>query len=106
MLKEGGIHRADCYLTNVFNLRPRPTNDIENLCQPERAGGFPPIKPGKYLRPEYFPEVSRVLSELRSLKPNIAILLGNTATWAVLHNTGISKIRGTVAYASAIPGLK
>ena len=32
MLKEAGIVRADCFLTNCFNLRPRPSNKIENLC--------------------------------------------------------------------------
>lgn len=106
MLYEGGIHRADCFLTNVFNLRPKPTNDIENLCGKERAGGFPALKAGKYLRPEYFPQVHRVVQELRDLKPNIAILLGNTAAWAFLHNTGISKIRGTVTASTVIPTLK
>lgn len=106
MLSEGGIHRADCYLTNVFNLRPKPTNDVENLCGKEKAGGFPALRAGKYLLPKYFPEVHRVLSEIRDLKPNIAILLGNTAAWAFLHNSGISKIRGTVTQSTAIPGLK
>ena len=31
MLGEAGIHRADCFLTNVFNLRPE-RNDIESIC--------------------------------------------------------------------------
>jgi uracil-DNA glycosylase len=106
MLEEGGIHRADCFLTNVFNLRPRPTNDIENLCSKEKAGGFPPLKAGKYLLPKYFPEVSRLLTELRDTKPNVAILLGNTAAWAVLHNSGIRKIRGTITNSPVLPGLK
>lgn len=106
MLNEAGIHRADCFLTNVFNLRPRPTNDIENLCSPTKSGGFLPLRPGKYLQEQYFPEVHRVLSELRNLKPNIAILFGNTASWAFLHNTGIKKIRGTIVESTAVRGLK
>jgi hypothetical protein len=106
MLSEAGIHRADCFLTNVFNLRPRPTNDIENLCSSEKAGGYPPLRTGKYLRPEYFPEVHRLLKELRDIKPNVTILLGNTAAWALLHNTGIRKIRGTIVGSTVIPGLK
>lgn len=96
MLAEAGIHRADCFMTNVFNLRPKPTNDIENLCSKDRAGNFSPIKTGHYLRSEYHGEVARLLQELQSLRPNITILLGNTATWAVLSTSGISKIRGTV----------
>lgn len=106
MLKEGGIHRADCYLTNVFNLRPRPTNDIDNLCSTEKQGDLPALKAGKYLRTEYYPELQRLYTELRNLKPNVAVLLGNTAAWALLRNSGISKIRGTVTASIAIPGLK
>lgn len=106
MLKEAGIHRADVHLTNVFNLRPKPSNDIENLCSPERVGGYSSLKSGKYLKAEYFPEVERVRRELRELKPNITILAGNTAAWAILGNSGISKIRGAVLQSQIIPGLK
>lgn len=96
MLDEAGIHRADCFLTNVFNLRPRPTNDITNLCQKEKAGPYPPLAPGHYLRPEFYGELDRLHTELDAARPNITILLGNTACWALLSTTGISKIRGTV----------
>ena len=106
MLGEAGIHRADCFLTNVFNLRPRPTNDIENLCSKERQGNFPPLKAGRYLRAEFNSEVQRLIRELTDLRPNITIALGNTAAWALLGNTGISKIRGTVTDSTAIRGLK
>jgi uracil-DNA glycosylase len=103
MLKEAGIDRTTCYLTNVFNLRPKPNNDISNLCQPERAGAFPALSRGKYLRPEFFPEVTRVLEEISQLHPNIVILAGNTACWAFLGTTGISKIRGTVTLSTVLP---
>ena len=109
MLNEAGIHRADCYLTNVFNLRPKPTNDIENLCGPERRGGFPPLRsigPNKYVREEFFPEVIRLHRELANLRPNIAVLLGNTACWAILGTTNISKIRGVPCYSTVLPKLK
>jgi hypothetical protein len=43
---------------------------------------------------------------LYDLKPNIAVLLGNTAVWALLGSTGISKLRGSVCYSSIIPTLK
>lgn len=99
MLSEAGIHRADCYLTNCFNLRPRPTNDIENLCQKERTDRSP-LKAGKYLRPEYEPELVRLYKEIRDVKPNLVLLLGGTATWAFTGNSGIGKVRGTVAQAT------
>ena len=107
MLKEAGIERSSCYLTNVFNLRPQPTNDISNLCQSERSGAFPSLARGKYLRPEFFPEVNRVINEIRNLRPNLVILAGNTPCWAFLGvSGGISRIRGTVTLSNVLNGQK
>jgi DNA polymerase len=106
MLEAAGIHRADCHLTNVFNLRPRPSNDIQNLCQKEKIPGTRPLKPGWYVRPEYLPEVDRLHRELRTLKPNLAVLLGGTASWALLGSSAISGIRGTVCASDIVLGLK
>ncbi len=100
MLGEAGIHRADCFLTNVFNVRPRPNNDIENLCTSKGEDcikEMPPLKAGKYVRAEFRSELTRLTRELTELDPNIVIALGGTAAWALLHSTGISKIRGTVS---------
>jgi uracil-DNA glycosylase family 4 len=30
MLSQVGLVRKDCHITNVFNLRPKPSNDIKN----------------------------------------------------------------------------
>lgn len=97
MLSEAGIHRADCFLTNVFNLRPK-ANDLETLCggKSDALPGMPAIKNGKYIHRQYAGELSRLLNELSGVRPNVTIALGNTASWALLHNTGITKIRGTV----------
>ncbi len=108
MLGEAGIHRADCFLTNVFNVRPRPNNDIENLCTDKDKGytGRGPIKAGKYPRLEYLNEIERLERELRDLRPNLIVGLGNTAAWFLLGNSGISKIRGTVTaspYGKVLP---
>lgn len=107
MLAEAGIHRADCFLTNVFNVKPE-NNDVENLCT-DKANGiteYGPLKGGKYPRREYLPELSRLNDELRRVKANITLALGNTACWFLLRNSGISKIRGTVTaspYGKVIP---
>lgn len=110
MLAEAGIHRADCFISNVFNLRPRPTNDISNLCvaksDPLAIRDLPALTTGKHLRNEYRGELGRLRSELSEVRPNVTIALGNTAAWALLSNTGISRIRGTVTTGSFIPGLK
>jgi uracil-DNA glycosylase len=98
MLEEAGISRADCFLTNVFNLQPPGGNDVENLCG-DKDRAIPnrgPLKPGKYVRAEYAPELVRLEEELRGIRPNLIIGLGNTASWAIIRTTGISKIRGTI----------
>lgn len=108
MLKEAGIVRAECFLTNCFNLRPRPTNKIENLCASKKEihHGLPPLSSGKYIRDEYLGEIERLYAELRQVQPNVAVCLGGTATWALLRDGRISKMRGAVAASPVIPGLK
>jgi DNA polymerase len=109
LLDDAGIRRADCFTTNVFNLRPRPTNDVKNLCtsKKECGHGLSSLSQGKYLRSEYLPELARLRAELLSVKPNIAVALGGTAAWALLGQSGITKIRGTAAlsYAGAPAGI-
>lgn len=109
MLSEAGIHRADCFLTNVFNVKPEPTNDIENLCTDKSNGLVQrgPLKAGKFCRPELAVELDRLDRELREVKPNIILALGNTAVWYCLGaGHSISKIRGTVTgskYGKLVP---
>lgn len=118
ILEDAGIERKDCFLTNVFNLRPGDAakvvasnpNDLSLLCgsktEPDVAKGLGPLIPGKYLKSQYLPEVDRLLAELTEVRPNAAILLGNTACWALLERQAISKIRGTACLSSRLPWLK
>src|SRR5688500_5986031 len=91
MLDETGIRRADCFLTNVFNIRPE-RNDIENICvpksDPSAIKDMPPLKSGKYIPERLRGELLRLYRELSDVRPNVTIALGNTATWALLYNTG------------------
>ena len=96
MLAEAGIRRAECFLTNVFNLRPK-WNKIEALCgaKSNAIPGYPAIGSGKYIRSEFEPELLRLGDEILECNPNIIIALGNTAMWAMFGKTAISKFRGT-----------
>lgn len=101
MLLESGIDRKACFLTNTFNVRPEG-NKIEALCASKaEVGGstysWPPLRQGKYIRPQLLPHVSRLLAELAVVRPNVVVALGNTAIWAVLRATGIGSLRGAVA---------
>lgn len=97
LLSRVGIPRHDCLVTNVFNLRPRPSNDIGNLCGLRADGipGMPYLQRGKYVRAEYAPELTRLYKELDHAKPNVIIALGATAAWALLRTSGIKALRGT-----------
>ena len=117
--KHAGIERKRCYHGNVFSHRP-PDNKLAPWCvsQAEAKGlseGTHPwypwlmtgLAPGQYVRPERLgAELERVKAEIESVKPNIVVTLGNTAAWAMLRQTRVTKIRGTVCESVLIPGLK
>ena len=99
LLSQAGIRRSECFTTNVFNLRPRPSNDVKNLCggRAEGIAGLPPLTQGKYVLQKYLPEIERLYEEIRREQPNVIIALGATAGWALLHSSGIKAIRGATA---------
>lgn len=108
MLSEAGVSRADCFLTNVFNLRPRG-NDITELCggKANAIPGYPPLAKSKYVQAKYLPELERLADELVSINPNLILALGNTPLWSMLGRTGISKLRGTTALSThTVSGFK
>lgn len=96
MLRQVGIEREDCFLTNVFNLRPQPNNDVANLCGPKSLAipGRPPLAKGKYVLAKYGPELERLEREIQVARPNVVIAFGATAAWALCGTTGIRDIRG------------
>jgi len=113
MLEEAEIDRASCYLTNVFNLQPQPTNDIKNLGVAKGESTNPMPAMGKfgnrefYVADRYFSELERLWKELDEIRPNVVLALGNTAMWALTGNYGIRSMRGTVMEATyGVPGLK
>ena len=95
LLRGAGIVRDDCYVTNVFNLRP-VDNDILTLFGPKKAGapGLPPLRNSKYLLPEYVPELDRLRGELIDNKIGVIVPLGATALWAITGYANIGIRRG------------
>lgn len=100
LLNEAGIVRGKCFLTNALAFRPKG-NQLDPLCVPKKTAGdsypLPPFRQGKYLHPQFLPEIDRLQQELAIVRPNIVIALGNTALWALLGRSGISSVRGSVA---------
>jgi uracil-DNA glycosylase len=109
LLADAGILRSDCFITNCFNLRPE-RNDLSTLCVRKSEGGYvpklPPLLRGLYLKNEYAGELVRLFEELNAIQPNVVVLLGNTAVWAILRAGAISKIRGTCSISPYLPGIK
>lgn len=115
-LSLNGIDRSECFLTNVFNFRP-PGNDIKALCgeysgtrfvgyrQPQAIPGFPKHSDG-WVHARYAPELARLDAEIKAVRPNLIIALGGTATWFLLHDSRISKLRGSTVmsrYGKVLP---
>jgi uracil-DNA glycosylase len=98
LLKDAGIERGQCYVTNVFNLRPAG-NDIASLCGPQSEGipGREAIQPGKYIRSQYAGELERLADEVAGVEPNLIVALGGTAAWATFGRGAIGKSRGAIA---------
>lgn len=88
--REHGIH-----LTNVLNFQP-PGNRVEDCCGP-KWGKRPAIKSGKYLRPEFTPELERLEQEICRERPNLIIGLGATALWFACGTSAITRRRGSIA---------
>jgi uracil-DNA glycosylase len=105
LLAQSGIEFRQCYATTVFNLQPKPTNDIVNLCGPKIEGipGMPALVKGKHVNAQYTPELRRLYEEINAVNPNLIIALGATAAWALLGTSGIKTIRGAPIGATA-PG--
>ena len=104
-----GISWEHTYKGNIVEFRP-PGNDFSFFCGKKADVGkdypYGPISSGKYLRPEWFPELERLHDELVQVRPNVVVALGAEALWAVTGQSGITKWRGTVAESSLVPGLK
>jgi len=87
-------------ITNVFEEHP-PDNDLGYFFDTTSKDGFmPPLVmakfPGKYVQPRHRHHIETLNTKLKELNPTLTILLGNCPCWAILKQTKISVIRGTI----------
>jgi uracil-DNA glycosylase len=103
-----GINRSDCLVTNVFNIRPKPSNDIANLCgkKSDVKHNLGPLSSGKYVLDRYLGELSRLSDEINAFRPGLIIALGGTAAWACHGDGRISQVRGTATSATRLGNIK
>ena len=110
MLTDAGISRKDLLLTTTLAIRPT-ANNMDSLCASKKDVGFnyalAPLRQGKYLLPEYLPELARLEAELTAYPRNLVIALGATACWALLGRGAVGTLHGVVAHSVGLaPGLK
>jgi len=106
ILSQNGIDIKECYLTNVFNFRP-PGGTIKSLTgtKPQAIPGLPKHGDG-WIRAEFAEELTRLKTEIRTVRPNLILALGGTASWFLLNDGRISKIRGSTVrspYGKVLP---
>lgn len=86
LMRQAGIARTDCYITNV--IKEKPIN-IKHFIDQSGRGGTKVS--------EAFKEYEReLLQELKESKARIIVPLGNVSLWAVCKLRGITKLRGSI----------
>lgn len=126
-LRQVGLSRWDCLVTNVFSrrlpadsvdtislnrrdafaaLKEWEAHDPEAPAQPRvhpfRDHCRTPVASGCYIPPEIaLDELSRLRAELDRASPNVVVALGGTAVWALLGLAGhgtVSRVRGALTH--------
>lgn len=119
MLREADLDDQRIKYINVFQDHP-PNNDLKKFCLSKKQAekqyaetlptlretepdypwpdryNFGAVSSGAYVHPERLLELPRVEREIRQTDPNVIVPVGNTACWAILGQTGITKLRGTI----------
>ena len=96
MLKEAGLKREDCYVTNVLKYRPS-LNKVEGWVHNKKAigkkEGFIEFG-GKWCHSLVVEGVQELATEI-DWKPEVVIGMGNLALWAYTNEWGIGNWRGS-----------
>lgn len=97
-LWKGPMADHEITMANVFDARPMDNDIAHFFCSPRDGGDItlPPMGRGKFVLPQLRFHVENLWEKIRAAAPNIIVALGNTACWAVLGETKISALRGTV----------
>lgn len=90
----------DFEITNVFEIHPE-NNDLGHIFSPQKNSFMPglkyhPKRPISYVMPQFHDHLHILWERIKETRPNLCLLLGNTAMWAVLKQPEVTKIRGTI----------
>lgn len=96
MLHAAGIQREELYITNVVKTLP-PSNDAAKKEFFFRGGNPTQV---------FMEGILEIVEELKEVKPNVVVPLGNYALWAMTQESRISKWRGSIMESTLVPGQK
>jgi DNA polymerase I-like protein with 3'-5' exonuclease and polymerase domains/uracil-DNA glycosylase len=97
MLRDAGIMRNTCFVTNVIRTRP-PGNDIGNFIAEKKSDITPAhiSVQGKMVLPVVRDGLTLLTREIEQCRPNVIIAFGNVSLWALTGKWGITSWRGSV----------
>jgi uracil-DNA glycosylase family 4 len=89
LLKDAGIPRSECWITNVCKYEVPPNLDKKRLPFHIRA---------KQHGIDMDQQLAELRVEINEIKPNIILALGGTALWALSGKTKITDYRGSLMW--------
>lgn len=97
LLRDAGIMRSACFITNVIRQRP-PANDIDNFIAAKKASiTAQHIQvQGKWVLPCVRDGIELLKREIEMCRPNVIFAFGNVSLWALTGESGITNWRGSV----------
>lgn len=101
MLREAGIDRDECYITNVCKYRP-PWNELSAWMTDKKTIGPKNgwLQRGKFwVHPLIHEGIEELQAEIARLNPQCIVGLGNLALWACTGEWGITNWRGSEMFA-------
>ena len=97
MLRDAGIMRSQCFVTNVVRVRP-PSNDIGFFIATKKKDitGKHIMLREKFVLPVVRDGFELLKREIEMCQPTVIIAAGNVAMWALTGKWGITSWRGSV----------
>ncbi len=96
LLREAGIMRSECFVTNLVNARP-PYNQID-AWRPRKKKDIKPNMVsfrGSLVDPILVKGYDALVGEINLVKPNVIVALGSASLWALSGAEGVLKWRGS-----------
>jgi DNA polymerase-1 len=97
MLRDGGVMRSACFITNVCRVRP-PNNEIEAFIAARKTDiteAHIRIR-DRWCLPVIRDGIEMLKREIALCRPNVIFAFGNISMWALTGQWGITSWRGSV----------